>query len=146
MNVAKWLLIALLALPALELAALITVIVTWGLLWALALQIASSALGLMVVRHGGGTHVSRVRAAIDEGRVTVLSADGAGSLTLLAGILLLIPGFITDLVGVALLVATAFRGARPQPPADGIVDLPPEQWHRVEDPRLDKRGDTTRQL
>jgi UPF0716 protein FxsA len=144
MNVAKWLLIALLALPLAELAAFIAVIVALGLLWALALQAASSLAGLMVLRHAGGAHVSRVRAALDQGCVTALRADGTGSLTLLAGILLLVPGFITDLVGLALLLGTTF-GSGPAPaPSDGIIDLAPEQWHQVDDPKLTDRRDEDR--
>jgi UPF0716 protein FxsA len=138
MNVAKWLPFALLALPVAELGVLIAVIVAWGLLWTLVLQSASSFLGLMVVRYGGGTHVSRVRTAIDQADITALSADGRGTLSLLAGILLLIPGFITDLIGLALLVGTIFRDPPAQPTTDGIIDLPREQWHQVEEPRLDK--------
>ena len=142
MNVAKWLLIALLALPLAELAALIVVIVALGLAWAVLLQAASSFAGMMVLRHAGGTHISRVRVAVDQGNVTALSADGTGSLTLLAGILLLIPGFITDVAGLLLLIGAMFRRS-PQHAADnGVIDLPPEQWHQIDDPVLsDRRGD-----
>ena len=144
MNVAKWMLFALLALPVAEFAAFVIVVVVLGLLAALALQAASSFAGLMVLRHAGGAHISRVRAALDEGRVTALSADGTGSLTLLAGILMLIPGFITDAIGLVLLLATAFRRA-PAATDNGVIDLAPEQWHQVEDPQLTaRRGDERR--
>jgi len=138
MNVAKWLLIAMLALPMAEFVALIAVVVAIGFVWAILLQAASSFVGLMVLRHAGGTHVSRVRAAVDEGRISALSADGTGALTLLSGILLLIPGFITDLLGLLLLLGSSFgrNGARP---ADGVIDLEPEQWRRVDDPALADR-------
>jgi UPF0716 protein FxsA len=139
MNVAKWLLIALLALPMAELTAFIIVAVIIGLVWALLVQMACSFAGLLVLRHAGGTHVSRVRAALDEGRVTALSADGTGALTLLAGILLLIPGFITDLVGLLLLLGTNFGGGHSPPASDGIVDLEREQWRQVDDPALPDR-------
>jgi len=142
MNVAKWLLFALLALPIAELAALIVVVATLGLLAAVALQAASSFAGLMVLRHAGGAHISRVRAALDEGSVTALSADGTGSLTLLAGILLMIPGFITDALGLLLLVFTMLRPGPQNAADDGVIDLPPEQWHQIDDPRLvDSRDD-----
>ncbi len=144
MNVAKWLLFALLALPIAELAAFIIVVVALGLLAALALQAASSFAGLMVLRHAGGAHISRVRAALDEGRVTALRADGTGSLTLLAGILLLVPGFITDLIGLVLLLGTLLRGGPAPAASDGVIDLPPEQWHQVEEPKLADRRDGNR--
>ena len=142
-NMAKWLLLVLLALPIAELAAFIAVVVTLGLLAAVALQAASSFAGLMVLRHAGGAHISRVRAALDEGRVTALSADGTGALTLLAGILLLIPGFITDTIGLIMLIGTMLRGEPPRPD-EGIIDLAPEQWHQVEDQRLSDRRDAAR--
>lgn len=142
MNVAKWLLIALLALPLAELAALIAVVMTLGLLWAVMLQAASSLAGLLVLRHAGGTHVSRVRSALGQGSITALTADGTGSLTLLAGILLLIPGFITDAVGLLLLFGAALRRPPARPAGDGVIDLAPEQWRRVDDPALgDRRSD-----
>ncbi len=140
MNVAKWLLFALLALPFAELAAFVAVAATVGLLAAVALQIAISLAGLTLLRHAGGAHISRVRAALDSGSVTALSADGTGSLTLLAGILLLVPGFITDFVGLIVLLSTLFRRPTPAAAKDGIIDLPPEQWHPVEDPRLTDRS------
>lgn len=148
MNVAKWLLLAILALPVMELAAFIAVTAEIGLLGALALVAATSLAGALILRHAGGIHIARIRAALDAGSFTALEADETGGLTLLAGILLLIPGFITDTLGLLLLVAPLRRalgaavGVRPPAQrSDGVVDLPPEQWHRVPDPELpDRRG------
>ncbi len=109
MNVAKWLLLAVLALPFLELAAFIAVAEAIGFLWALALIAATSLAGAMVLRHAGGNHIARVRVAMGANSFTSLQADGAGALTLLAGILLLIPGFITDALGLLLLLAPLRR-------------------------------------
>ena len=148
MNVAKSLLLALLALPFLELAAFIAVAQAIGFLPTLALLLMTSFAGALVLRHAGGNHVARVRLALSEGNVTALQADGDGALTLLAGILLLIPGFITDVVGLLLLLGPLRRmlGARlglsPAPAhPDGVVDLEPEQWHRVPDPALPRGRD-----
>ena len=148
MNVAKWLLLAILALPVMELAAFIAVAAEIGLLGALALVAATSLAGALILRHAGGNHIARMRVALDAGSFTALEADGTGSLTLLAGILLLIPGFITDALGLLLLVAplrrvlgAAVRRGAPAQRGDGVVDLPPEQWHRVPDRELpDRRG------
>jgi UPF0716 protein FxsA len=146
MNVAKSLLLALLALPFLELAAFIAVAQAIGFLPALALLLATSLVGALVLRHAGGNHIARVRLALSEGGVTALQADGDGALTLLAGILLLIPGFITDAIGILLLLGPLRRmlgarfGLRPAPGRpDGVVDLEPEQWRRVPDPALPRR-------
>jgi UPF0716 protein FxsA len=148
MNVAKWLLLALLALPIMELAVFIAVAETIGFLWALTLVAATSLVGAMVLRHAGGNHIARVRVAMGEGGFTALQADSAGSLTLLAGILLLIPGFITDALGLLLLLAPLRRalgmlfGLKPAPTrSDGVVDLEPEQWRQVPDGVLPDRRD-----
>ncbi len=148
MNVAKWLLLALLTLPFMELAVFIAVTESIGFLWALGLLLATSVAGAMVLRHAGGNHIARVRVALSEGGFTALQADSAGTVTLLAGILLLIPGFITDILGLLLLFAPLRQALgrllglrRKATPTDGVVDLAPEQWHQVPDAALpDRRG------
>lgn len=143
MNVAKWLLLALLALPFMELLVFIAVAEAIGFLSAAMLIIVSSMAGAMVLRHAGGNHIARMRVAIGANNFTSLQADGPGTLTLLAGILLLIPGFITDALGLLLLLAplrravAALFGLRAAPStSDGVVDLGREQWHQVPDPSL----------
>jgi UPF0716 protein FxsA len=146
MNVAKWLLLAIVGLPLAELAVFIAVAATIGFAWALMLVLATSLAGALVLRLAGGSHIARIRGALNQGSFTMLQADGAGAATLLAGILLLIPGFITDLAGVLLLIgpvrrwlAAAFGGTAPPARNDGVLDLPPEQWRRVPDPALPER-------
>ncbi len=143
MNVAKWLVLTVVALPLAELAVFIAMAATIGFIQTLGLLLATSVAGMLVLRHAGGNHIARVRSVWGEGSFTALQADSAGSFVLLAGILLLIPGFITDIAAVFLLLARLWpaMGAalgRGAPPArgDGVVDLPPEQWHRVPDPEL----------
>ncbi len=142
MNVAKWLLLAVLALPLAELAAFIAVALVLGFFMALGLVLAGSLAGALILRHAGGSHIARVRVAVDQGRFSALQADSRGGLILLAGILLLIPGLITDFLGLLLLLGTLWPGLRDEAPpasADGVVDLAPEQWRRVDDPALPGR-------
>jgi UPF0716 protein FxsA len=153
MNVAKWLLLAVLALPVMELAAFVAVAAEIGLLGALALVAATSLAGALILRHAGGNHIARMRVALAESSFTALEADSTGSLTLLAGILLLIPGFITDALGLLLLAAplrrglgAALRRGGAADHGDGLVDLPPEQWHRVPDPELPDRRENDREM
>ncbi len=147
MNVAKWLLIGVLALPIAELVTFIAVAATIGFAWALLLIVAGSLAGAMVLRHAGGNHVARMRVALGDGGLTAVQADSDGVLILFAGILLLIPGFITDMLGLALLIGPLRRaistllGRQTAPRDDGIVDLEPEQWRRVPDPTLPNRRD-----
>jgi UPF0716 protein FxsA len=154
MNVAKWLLFAILALPVAELVVFILVAASIGFGLALLLVIAGSFAGGLLLRHAGGNHIARVRVAmnqgLNQGSFTALQADSTGTATLFAGILLLIPGFITDVLGLLLLISPLRRalaapfGASPPRRADGVVDLEPEQWQRVPDPVLPDRRDGER--
>lgn len=145
MNVAKVLVLALLALPVLELLAFGAVAAAIGFGWAFLLLVAGSLAGALVLRHAGGNHVARMRVAMAEGKISSWVADTTGSLVLLAGILLLVPGFITDVAGLAVLLATLLKGRRGPPPrADGVVDLDPEQWRRVPEPALRDESDPGR--
>ena len=145
MNVAKWLLLMLLALPFLELAAFVAVAATIGFGWALGLVLAGSFAGGWILRHATSSHIARVRVALGEGSFTSLQADSDGGLILFAGILLLIPGFITDALAVIPLSIALWRavsGGAPPASNDGVVDLTPEQWHQVPEPTLpDRRND-----
>ena len=145
MNVAKWLLFAFVALPFAELAAFVAVAAVIGLLWALLLVVVTSLAGGMLLRHAGGNHIARMRVAMADGNIRALQADGTGSLVLLAGFLLLIPGLITDALGLLLLLlawlGAALRRGSPARAPDGVVDLEPEQWHQVPDPALTRRDD-----
>jgi UPF0716 protein FxsA len=109
----------------------------------LSLVAAGSAIGLLILRRAGGSHIARVRVALDQGSFTALQADAWGGAILIAGILLLIPGFITDIAALCLLIPPLRHAMRLAighvvAPArnDGVVDLPPEQWHQVPDPSL----------
>jgi UPF0716 protein FxsA len=160
MNVAKWLLLAVLVFPLAELAVFITVASAYGFFQALGLLMLGSLAGVMVLRHAGGNHIARVRVAMSQGlnqtTFTTLQADTSGGLILLAGILLVIPGFITDSLALLVLLVPLWRAVSGKlgygaPPArtDGVVDLEPEQWHRVDDPALtggrrDERDHDTR--
>ncbi len=139
MNMAKYLLLALLALPLAELVAFIAVASQIGFAWALLLLLAGSFAGGLVLRHAGGSHIARVRVALNQGSLTSLRADGRGGAILLAGILLLIPGFITDVLGLLVLAGALFRSNLPPSRGDGVLDLEPEQWQRVPDPALPNR-------
>lgn len=146
MNVAKYLLLALLTLPFLELAAFIAVAQLVGFLWALTLIAAGSFAGATILRHAGGNHIARVRGAMGGGAFSALQADGNGAATLFAGILLLIPGFITDVLGLLLLIAPLRRALaallglhRARAPDDGVIDLDRDQWRQVSDPALPRR-------
>jgi len=146
MNVAIWLLTAVLALPVAEIVVFVLIAAYVGLAWTLLALLATSLTGAIMLRHGGSGHIARMRVVLGPQRVTALDADSAGTMYLLAAILLLIPGFITDMIGLVLLVPPLRRAigsvirravmgtAPPRPP--GVVDLEPQEWRQVPEPRL----------
>ncbi len=93
--------IFLLALPFLEIAGFVIVGRQVGVLYTLALIIAAGALGAILLRIQGLGVMTRVRHELDAGGDP--SRELAhGAMILLAGILLLIPGFLTDIIGLLL--------------------------------------------
>lgn len=154
MNVAIWLLTALFALPLAEVVAFVLVAIWIGFLWALLALIATSLAGALMLRFGGGGHVERVKVVLGPQRITALEADSAGTMYVLAAILLLIPGFITDVIGILLLIAPLRRligalllrafGASTGRPRDDVVDLEPREWQQVPDRQLPDQSDNER--
>lgn len=99
-----WLLLFLLvALPFAELAVIVQVAGAVGILDTVALLLIVSLVGVWLAKRAGLGVFARMRQAQLEGRTPSKEvADGA--LVLLAGGLLLLPGFLSDLVGILLLL------------------------------------------
>jgi len=95
--------IAFILVPLAELAVLIAVGDVIGLVPTLILLLAVSLAGAWLAKHQGLAAWRRFQLALAEGRMpTVEVADGA--MILLAGALLLTPGFLSDVVGILLLL------------------------------------------
>lgn len=110
-------LLALLGLPLVEIALFVVIGGAIGLWPTLACVVLSAALGLSVLRGQGLQAMTRLQASMARGEDPAgPMADGA--MLMLAGLLLLAPGFLTDAVGAALLFAPvrarvfAFAGPR----------------------------------
>jgi UPF0716 protein FxsA len=89
--------------PIAELAVIIQVGQQIGVLWTIALLIADSILGSVLMRSQGRTAWRRLNDATAAGRVPAREVlDGA--LVILGGAMLLTPGFLTDILGLILLV------------------------------------------
>lgn len=102
--------------PLAELAVIIVVGMSIGVLATLLLLLAFSLFGAWLARREGLAAWRRFELSMAEGRVpTQEVADGA--MILLAGALLLIPGFLTDLIGLVLLVPATRVLARRWVPA-----------------------------
>ncbi len=92
-----------LMLPVLEIATFIAVGSEIGVLGTLALCILSAAAGWMIVQKQGIDTLFRGRAAMEEGHFPG-KAMFDGLCIALAGALLILPGFVSDAIGFALLV------------------------------------------
>jgi UPF0716 protein FxsA len=90
-------------MPLIELAVFVQVAQWIGGFQAFGLLILISIVGVFIVRHQGVGVYRRVRAEIRAGIVpTVQLVDGL--LILIAGVLLILPGFVTSVVGLLLLL------------------------------------------
>jgi UPF0716 protein FxsA len=144
----KWVIIAVLLLPVAEIAVFILVAAIIGLLWTVLLTLATTLAGVLVLRAAGRGRIARLRVAAAETDTAWIEAHTGGFLTVLAGLLLFLPGFLTDLVGAVLLVGplrrrigTAFRHwvrSRDQR-SRSVIDLAPGEWQQVPDRELPKR-------
>lgn len=98
-----WLLLAFIAVPMIEIALFIQVGGVIGLWWTLAIVLATAVAGSLLVRMQGALALAQLRGSLRELRdPTEPLAHGA--LILLAGALLLTPGFFTDTMGILLLI------------------------------------------
>jgi UPF0716 protein FxsA len=96
-------LLLLIAVPVLEIAVFVQVASAIGVLDTLGILVLFSVGGLVLVRHEGLGTMARMRAELDAGRVPAGQlADGFW--LCLAGLLLIIPGFVTDIAGLLLLL------------------------------------------
>ncbi len=153
MSLVKWTFIGLLVLPAAELGAFLLAVALIGWLGAVALFLATSVVGVILLRRSGRSDLDRLRAAFARDGLAALHLETPGFAPALGAILLVLPGFITDFLGAALFVpgfrrwagAAMGRAARKRPRDDSVIDLEPREWHQIPDKpqkrnRKTKRG------
>ncbi|MCZ8543982.1 membrane protein FxsA [Mesorhizobium qingshengii] len=140
----------LLALPLLEIAGFVVVGREIGALATVGLVLASSIAGAMLLRHQGLSVMTRIRAEMDAGRDPSRQL-AHGAMIVVASILLIIPGFITDIIGLLLflppvrdlawrtfkgriVVASSFTtGGFSGRPRDRVIDLDDGDYSREDD-------------
>jgi UPF0716 family protein affecting phage T7 exclusion len=98
-------------MPLIELAVFVQVVHWIGALNALGLLLVISIAGVFIVRHEGLGVWRRVRAQIREGLVPAVELVD-GLIILIAGVLLILPGFVTSIVGLLLLLPPVRGGVR----------------------------------
>lgn len=119
-------LLSIIALPLVEIAIFIEVADAIGVLPAIAGAIVAGIAGVALWRHQGLQTLLRARQALDRGEMPMAEVFD-GLCLLLAGLFLILPGFVSDVVGLVLLLppvrqllaalfARRFVVVSPQPP------------------------------
>ena len=95
--------ILLLAFPLLEIAGFVIVGSEIGVLPTIGLIILSGVVGSVLLRWQGFGAIQRIRREVEQGNAP--AREGAhGAMIMLAGLLLLIPGFLSDVLGLLLFI------------------------------------------
>ncbi len=97
------LLILFIGIPLLEIAAFIQIGSVIGLGWTLAGIVATAVIGAFVIRLQGFQVIAEIQRAAAQDEIPV-NAVIHGAFLLVAGLLLLTPGFVTDTIGFLFLV------------------------------------------
>lgn len=138
-----------LLLPLAEIACFILVGRRIGLFPTLSLVVLSGVAGILLIRIQGFGVLARLRRSGQEGRAPGKELLDA-AMIMIAGILLLIPGFLTDIIGLALFlppvrsflwnrlmrnmvvvdIGNGHGGPRPQTGPDRTIDLDEGDFHR----------------
>ncbi len=95
--------IFILALPFIEIATFIVVGGKIGVLWTIGLVVLSSVVGVLLLRRQGFGAINRIRKEVAAGRNPGREL-AHGAMIMLAALLLLIPGFVSDIIGLLLFI------------------------------------------
>ena len=99
----RWLLAALILLPLVEIVVLVAVGRSIGLLWTIGLLVGMAVLGAWLSRRETGRTLRALRQAAESGRMPADEATDA-ILVVVGGFLLILPGFLSDVVGLLLVL------------------------------------------
>ena len=124
-----------------EVVVFVMVVQSFGLVGALALGLLTSLVGAATLRRLGGRALIALQRTVRGGQ----PSQGAlldGALAALGGLLLVLPGFLTDVLGLALAAPSVRQwlgrryGSLPRPAKRDVLDLSPQEWRSVEDRSL----------
>jgi UPF0716 protein FxsA len=98
----------LILVPLIELALLIYVGIVIGALYTILVVLITGLIGIVILRKQGVAILRKTRSNLEQG---ILPAEGIvdGTLVLLAGVLLITPGMIMDVLGFVLLIPQVRR-------------------------------------
>lgn len=149
MPLQRWLFFAPLALLAAEIAAFVLVASAIGVGSALLLLLVTSVAGAILLRRTGRKQWIRVSEAMNRGGMAAIELKGADVAAWIAGILLVVPGFITSILGLLLLLpgvpewagstfGRVVRTQRPHRQPSGVVDLERDEWHQIREEQIER--------
>lgn len=99
----RWLMALLVLVPILEIIVLIVVGKSIGVLWTIALLVAMAVLGAWLSRRESGRTFRALQAALSSGKMPTDEVSDAILVTF-GGFLLILPGFLTDILGLLLVL------------------------------------------
>ena len=115
-----------------EVIALVAVVHAFGWLGAVLIGLATSSIGIWQFRRIGSVVSEGLRSSLRSGRMELVHSDV--TLAGLGALLLVLPGFVSDLAGIALTapgvrawLRSSFETRSASSP-DGVVDLDPADW------------------
>ncbi|WP_151523380.1 FxsA family protein [Serinicoccus kebangsaanensis] len=165
--VLRWILLAIVLLPIVEIAVLVLVGQAIGLWWTLGLIVAVAVAGTWLARRESSRTYRALQQALNSGRMPADEMTDA-ILLMVGGVLLLLPGFVSDVVALVLVLPFTRPAARrllqavvasralatvggtsgsarpPRPPGAGtvidgeIVDEQPPPWREQPPPPIDR--------
>jgi UPF0716 protein FxsA len=148
MSLVKWIFGGLLLLPAAEIAVFVLFAMLIGWLWTILLFLATSAVGIWLLRRSGRDNLARFAAALQQDGIRAIHLESPGFASVLGGILLVFPGFITDAGGALLFVpplrrwaaarlGRKFRARKRGRAGKAVVELSPAEWHQISETAIE---------
>ena len=145
-SLGKWVALGILILPSAEIAVFLLVAHWLGLHGAVFLLLATSLIGAGVLWYVGRIVISRFLHLAAQRDSAAVRVGTGGLLTVLGGILLVLPGFITDTIGLILVIPSArrwiaryFTAPDQRGPEPQQIDLDTSEWRRLSEPRPKRR-------
>jgi len=127
----------------------VAVAATIGFWNAVLLTVVTSMIGALLLRMQGQTRLRQFQHSVSDGFAVSGNFSGPGLFTVLAGFLLLLPGFLTDLLAVLMLVpqvrrlfaamVTRTMRTKAARTPSGVVDLEPGEWRDEPQTSLPRR-------
>jgi UPF0716 protein FxsA len=152
MPIGKLILLGLLGLVVAELAVFLMIARAFGTFVALTALLATSVLGMLVLARMGMRFAGRVADVLSRQDFTAAGTRSNGFLTTAGALLLVLPGFITDCIGLLLMIPAVQRWlierappGRPRP-AGRVLDLDRSQWHDLPDHHIGEDRDEPRKV